>query len=202
MSNPGPPSKSDNPRPNRSSKLIEDNLNDIASTIRRGEQTAPELDFEQVYAENRGRVYSTAYRFLHNRHDAEDVTQDVFVKVFKKLSSFRGESSVSTWLYRITVNSCMDFLRKTRQRPVVSVEDCPNLSTSSLSLKGLIESVVAELPQGYRSVFILHDIQGLKHFEIAEVLEISEGASKSQLHRARAQLRQRLAPYVKDWRWR
>ncbi len=155
--------------------------------------------FEQLYRENKAKVMSTAYRLLGNRADAEDVTQDVFIKVYKHIDSFRGESAVTTWIYRITVNACYDLLRKRRREQTISLEDCTELSTESRSLKELIESMVARLPETYRSVFTLHDIQGLKHTEIAKVLGITVGTSKSLLHRARAQLRKKLSPYIKRW---
>lgn len=155
--------------------------------------------FEQIYRENKAKVMSTAYRLLGNRADAEDVTQDVFIKVYRHMDSFRGESAVTTWIYRITVNACYDLLRKRRREQTISLEDCAELSTESRSLKELIESMVAKLPEAYRSVFTLHDIQGLKHAEIAKVLGITVGTSKSLLHRARAQLRKKLSPYIKRW---
>jgi RNA polymerase sigma-70 factor (ECF subfamily) len=164
-------------------------------------QPGTELDFEELYLKFRARVFGTAYRMLSNRADAEDVTQDVFVKVFKKLRSFRGESSVSTWIYRITVNACLDYRRKRTLRRTVSLDDELDVRSTPLSVTRLIESAIPKLADGYRQVFILHDIQGLKHCEIAKVLGITDGASKSQLHRARAVLRRELSPYLEDRRW-
>jgi RNA polymerase sigma-70 factor (ECF subfamily) len=158
--------------------------------------------FEQLYRSHRTRVFSTAYRFVRNRPDAEDITQDVFVKVFKKMQDFRGEAAVSTWIYRITVNTALDFLRKRKRRQTVPLDEVGNLSAGPSNLKHLIEGMIPQLPEGYRKVFVLHDIQGLKHGEIAEILGISEGASKSQLHRARARMRELLLPYLGDRHWR
>ncbi len=176
-------------------------MSEIADTLERTRRTGKEFSFEEIYVEHKSRVFSTAYRFVRNRADAEDLTQDVFIKVFKKMSSFRGEAAVSTWIYRITVNACLDFLRKRKRRHMVSLEDCSELSSGSLNFKKLIEGTVAKLGEAHRKVFILYDIQGLKHSEIAEVLGITVGASKSTLHRARAKLRRMLAPYVKDRHW-
>jgi RNA polymerase sigma-70 factor (ECF subfamily) len=174
----------------------------LTETYPKARAALESFDFERLYLDHRGKVYSTAYRMVGNRADAEDLTQDVFVKVYKKIKGFRGDSAVSTWIYRITMNTCLDFLRKNRRRQAVPIDQCPEPQSGSSKLMKLIEGTVATLPQGYRRVFVLHDIQGLKHCEIAEVLGITEGASKSQLHRARAQLRQKLGPYVEDWHWR
>lgn len=160
-----------------------------------------EAHFEKLYKEYRSRVFSTAYRMVANHADAEDITQDVFIKVFKKLRSFRGDASLSTWLYRITVNACLDFLRRRKLRRTVPLEEVTNIPSQPLSVGRLIEGVLPRLPPGYRQVFVLYDIQGLKHTEIAQILGISEGASKSQLHRARAFLRRELAPYIESLRW-
>lgn len=164
-------------------------------------QAGSDLSFERLYEMYRGRVFSTACRMLSNRADAEDVTQDVFVKVFKKLKSFRGESAVSTWIYRIAVNACLDFRRRRRLRQAISLDEGIEVGSTPLSVTRLIESTLPRMAEGYRRVFVLHDIQGLKHEEIAKVLGITDGASKSQLHRARAFLRRELAPYLGDRHW-
>jgi RNA polymerase sigma-70 factor, ECF subfamily len=179
----------------------ENKVNDtiqVAQTVR---QTGEDLTFERLYEMYRGRVFSTAYRMLSNRADAEDVTQDVFVKVFKKLKSFRGDSAVSTWIYRIAINACLDFRRRRRLRQAVSLDDGMEVGSTPLSVARLIESALPRMAEGYRQVFILHDIQGLKHEEIGKILGITGGASKSQLHRARAFLRRELSPYLEDRHW-
>lgn len=182
------------------SKHDESKLRETAETLGRETMSDKDLEFEQLYKNYKAKVMSTAYRLVGNRADAEDITQDVFVKVYRSMGSFRGESAVSTWVYRITVNACYDFLRRRKRESAVSLDDCLEPSVESGTLKELIESAVAKLPDAYRKVFTLYDIQGLKHSEIAEVLGITEGTSKSLLHRARAQLRQRLGPYIKEWR--
>ena len=176
-------------------------MNDILGAAETERRADVHLDFEQVYEAYRGRVFNTAYRMLSNRADAEDVTQDVFVKVFKKLGSFRGDSAVSTWIYRIAVNACLDFRRRRRLRQTVSLEDGLEVGSTPMSVARLIESALPRMADGYRQVFVLHDIQGLKHDEIAKILGITDGASKSQLHRARAFLRRELSPYLEDRHW-
>jgi len=190
----------DNPESNHSSKL-ETNVNDTLKVVETGRRTGEDLTFERLYEMYRGRVFGTAYRMLSNRADAEDVTQDVFVKVFKKIKSFRGDSAVSTWIYRIAVNACLDFRRRRRLRQAVSLDDGMEVGSTPLSVTRLIESALPRMAEGYRRVFVLHDIQGLKHEEIGKILGITDGASKSQLHRARAFLRRELSPYLEDRHW-
>ena len=189
-----------NPEAERSSKSTIQ-VNKTIEVIETERQTGTDLTFEQLYETYRGRVFSTAYRMLSNRADAEDCTQDVFVKVFKKLGSFRGESAVSTWIYRIAVNACLDFRRRRRLRQAVSLDDGMEVGSTPLSVSRLIESCLPRMAEGYRQVFVLHDIQGLKHEEIGKILGITDGASKSQLHRARAFLRRELSPYLEDRHW-
>lgn len=153
-------------------------------------------EFAAIYEANKARVYSTAFRILHNRADAEDVTQEVFVKVYHKLHTFQGRSQLSTWLYRITVNRCLDLLRKQKRTPTEPLEEATGAVARSSNLKQLIESFIPSLPPGYRTVFVLHDIQGMKHREIARQLRITEGACKSQLHKARLMMRRKLKPYL------
>jgi RNA polymerase sigma-70 factor (ECF subfamily) len=176
-------------------------VNKTIEVVETERKTGTELTFEHLYEMYRGRVFGTAYRMLSNRADAEDCTQDVFVKVFKKLKSFRGESAVSTWIYRIAVNSCLDFRRRRRLRQAVSLDDGMEVGSTPLSVSRLIESCLPRMAEGYRQVFVLHDIQGLKHEEIGKILGITDGASKSQLHRARAFLRRELSPYLADRHW-
>ena len=195
------PAKSEgNPESDGTSKLVS-SVNDTFEVVKDERRTGAELSFERLYEMYRGRVFGTAYRMLSNRADAEDVTQDVFVKVFKKLKSFRGDSAVSTWIYRIAVNACLDFRRRRRLRQAVSLDDGMEVGSTPLSVTRLIESALPRMAQGYRQVFVLHDIQGLKHEEIGRILGITDGASKSQLHRARAFLRRELSPYLADRHW-
>ena len=155
-----------------------------------------EAEFTAVYEANKARVFSTAMRILNNRADAEDVTQEVFIKAYNKLEEFEGRSQVSTWLYRITVNRCLDVLRKRKRTKTEPLEEASGSVANPSNLKQIIESFVPTLPTGYRTVFVLHDIQGLKHREIAHQLKITEGACKSQLHKARLMMRKKLKPFL------
>jgi len=187
-----------NQDPEPTSKGFESNLSQSAEPVTLAGQTG-NYDFEELYRQYKNKVYSTAYRYTGNRADAEDVTQDVFVKVYKKLSGFRGEASVSTWIYRIAVNTCLDYLRRRKRETAISIDDCPEPSVGPTGIGRLVESMIPKLPDASRRVFVLYDIQGLKHCEIATSLGITEGASKSLLHRARSQMRKMLGPYVKGW---
>lgn len=169
----------------------------LAVTASEARPATPVPDFESLYNQFRGRVYGTAYRMTGNRADAEDVTQEVFIRVFKKLSSFRGYSAVSTWIYRITMNCALDLLRRRKREQTLPLDESLVTASEPISVMRLIEGTLPRMPEGYRQVFVLHDMQGMKHFEIAKILGISEGASKSQLHRARAFLRKELEPYIK-----
>jgi len=152
-------------------------------------------DFEAIYESYKSKVYSTAYRMLGNSTDAEDITQDVFVRVYKKLHTLRNEAVLSTWIWRITMNLCIDWLRKKKVK-MVSSEEPIVTDRSDPHLKLTLERMISSLPDGYKSVFILHDVEGLNHKEISKVLRISEGTSKSQLHRARMLLRDKLGPIL------
>jgi RNA polymerase sigma-70 factor, ECF subfamily len=162
--------------------------------------------FSKLYALHKRRVYTLCLRMLGNVSEAEDMTQEAFLHLFRKIGSFRGESAFSTWLHRLTVNLVLMQLRK-KGLQVVSLEDTINPSdedtpkrdfgSSDLHLTGSVDRVtleraVASLPPGYRMVFVLHDVEGFEHNEIATMLECSTGNSKSQLHKARLKLRELL----------
>ena len=155
--------------------------------------------FEEIYRTHHRRVYSRCLRMTRNVSEAEDLTQDVFVQLFRKLKTFRGESSFSTWLHRITVNAVLMHFRK----PVVKVEQTTydaddqhdllsgTQTASSFSVVDRIslDEALAKLAPGYRAVFILHDVEGYEHSQIGAILGCSVGTSKSQLHKARLRLR-------------
>jgi RNA polymerase sigma-70 factor (ECF subfamily) len=136
---------------------------------------------------------------IGNSTEAEDLTQDVFVLVFRKLGSFRGESAFTTWLHRLTVNQVLMHLRKNHVRkeqltedgemPVEIMVDRNKFNRSPVLDRLALDEAIAQLPQGYRIVFVLHDVEGLEHREIASLLGCSIGTSKSQLHRARMKMR-------------
>jgi RNA polymerase sigma-70 factor, ECF subfamily len=158
--------------------------------------------FEEVYQSHCRRVYSLCFRMTRNVSDAEDLTQDVFVQLFRKLKTFRGEASFNTWLHRLTVNAVVMHFRKRTVRAERTTKDDTTLEaiedgkknddgTSVLDRISLNEAIW-QLPSGYRAVLILHDTQGYEHEEIGKILGCAVGTSKSQLHKARMKLRQLL----------
>lgn len=168
-----------------------DSVGDVARA-REGDTEA----FERLYRENVGRIHSLARRMAGAR-SADDLTQEVFVRAWRKLDTFRGEARFGTWLYRLAMNlilSRREAIRRREDRFRTGeriLEDFETRSgTPDLSLD--FESAVGRLPDGARRIFVLYDVEGYTHAEIARMLEISTGTSKSQLHRARALLREYL----------
>ena len=162
--------------------------------------------FSKLYNLHKRRVYTLCLRMLGNVSEAEDMTQEAFLHLFRKLGSFRGESAFSTWLHRLTVNLVLMQLRK-KGLNLVSLEDTINPSEEDAPRRDFgshdpvltgsvdrvaLERAVASLPPGYRMVFVLHDVEGFEHNEIATMLDCSTGNSKSQLHKARLRLRELL----------
>jgi len=155
--------------------------------------------FEEMYRAHAGRLFSVAFRLLGNATDAEDLLQEIFMAAHRKLDTFRGEAALGTWLYRLATNLCLDHLRSRSGRSsqvTDSIEDEQRLIDSTTSglaeqtvTKMDIERAMAKLPEGCRAAFVLHDIEGLEHREVADVLGIAEGTSKSQVHKARTKLR-------------
>ena len=158
--------------------------------------------FEQLYERHNRRVYSLCLRMTGNVPEAEDLAQEVFIQLFRKVGSFRGDSAFTTWLHRMTVNQVLMHFRKRSVRDEKTTEegDVPEqtvLGTENPNQMPVIDRIaldraVAQLPPGYRSVFILHDVEGHEHEEVARILGCSVGTSKSQLHKARMKLRRLL----------
>ena len=159
--------------------------------------------FEELYRAHAGKLYSVACRMLGNPTDAEDLLQEIFLSAHRKLDGFRGESALGTWLYRLATNHCLDYLRsraaRTNQLTDV-LDDEPGLYEAGgrglaeqTVMKMDLERAMARLPEGCRAAFVLHDVQGLEHREVADVLGIAEGTSKSQVHKARLRLRAMLS---------
>jgi RNA polymerase sigma-70 factor (ECF subfamily) len=158
--------------------------------------------FEEIFRLHHRRVYALCLRMTRNVAEAEDLTQEVFIQVFRKSGSFRGEASFSTWLHRVTVNQVLMHFRKNRARkeqttedgemPVTSTEGDPKPDRTTILERIILNEVIARLSLGYRTVLVLHDVKGLQHDEIAEKLRCSVGTSKSQLHKARMKLRKLL----------
>ena len=154
--------------------------------------------FEELYRENASRVYLLCLRMCGDPSLAEELAQEAFVRAWQKLGSFRGDSAFSTWLHRITVNVVLGDRRSTARREarVKSVgDDLPVDLSSSEPFPGQaldLERSIAALPDGARTVFVLHDIEGYRHKDIARLTGLAEGTSKAQLHRARKLLRKAL----------
>jgi RNA polymerase sigma-70 factor (ECF subfamily) len=152
--------------------------------------------FERVYQAHLPRVHSLVRRMTGGR-DTDEVTQDVFVRVWQKLGTFRGDSAFSTWLHRLAVNVVIErfraeTLRRQRIREGDDIFDTIAAPRRSGDLSMDFEAALAKLPDGAREIFVLHDVEGHKHHEIASLLDISVGTSKAQLHRARMMLRRHL----------
>jgi RNA polymerase sigma-70 factor (ECF subfamily) len=155
--------------------------------------------FEELYHRHFRRVYALCLRMTGNAVQAEDLTQDVFIQLFNKIGSFRGDSAFTTWLHRMTVNQVLMFFRKrSTKSELTAIDD----ETPDQIVRGTedpnampiidriaLEKAVQQLPPGYRTVFILHDVEGYEHEEIARMMGVAEGTSKSQLHKARLKLR-------------
>jgi RNA polymerase sigma-70 factor, ECF subfamily len=175
----------------------------VREAIQLARQGVPEA-FDLVYREYRGFARAVCLRMLRDRVEAEDGAQEVFVHVLRKIHTFRSESAFSTWLYRLTTNTVLTRLRKKKHDwNAIESRHGENNSSDYIGvqdphLNGLlcgidIQRALDSLPDGYRTVFILHDVQGYDHREISGILGRSIGNSKSQLHKARKRLRQLLA---------
>ena len=183
-----------------------------AEAIRRAQQ-GDAAAFERIYQLHNRRVYSLCLRMVGNTAEAEDLTQEAFLQLFRKIGTFRGESAFSTWLHRLAVNVVLMRLRK-KTGSESSLEEVTEPDEESggprrdfgapdLKLSGSIDRVnlrraVDQLPAGYKAIFVLHDVQGYEHNEIAEILGCSIGNSKSQLHKARMRLRELLHETERD----
>jgi RNA polymerase sigma-70 factor, ECF subfamily len=162
--------------------------------------------FEYLYRAHCKRVYGLCLRMIKNSAEAEDLAQQAFLQVYRKLGTFRGESGFSTWLYRVTANVVLMHLRRKKpteiltedlQRPSSNGEVLCEYGPSDTSMLGALERLnlkraIRKLPAGYKKLFLLHDVLGYQHNEIAELLGCSSGCSKSQLHKARKRLRRLL----------
>jgi RNA polymerase sigma-70 factor (ECF subfamily) len=159
--------------------------------------------FHELYHRYYQRIYSICLRMTKNVAESEDLTQDIFIHLFRKIETFRGESAFTTWLHRVTVNHVLMYLRKRQSRAERTTEsgELPvYIATGSRDPRRmrvmdriLLSEVFAKLPEGYRQAVILYDVEGLDHSEIAQKKNRSIGTSKSQLHKARAMLRELIA---------
>ena len=155
--------------------------------------------FEMLYERHNRRVYSLCLRMVANATEAEDLSQEVFVQLFRKVGSFRGESAFTTWLHRLTVNHVLMHFRKkgvrlektTDEGEISEMQDFIQAVTERPRFidRIALDKAISDLPPGYRTVFVLHDVEGFEHEEVAAMLGVSVGTSKSQLHKARMRLR-------------
>ena len=167
--------------------------------------------FASLFHAHKAKVYSVCLRMTNNTAEAEDLTQDAFLQVFRKLATFRGDSALSTWLYRIAVNTVLMHFRKKALKQV-SLDEPYNQDAKVVRreygsrddrLTGCVDRIalaraIKELPDGYRTIFLLHEVEGYEHQEIAELLDCSVGNSKSQLHKAKLRIRELLGRTLQE----
>jgi len=185
---------------------------DTDEELVRKAQGGDERAFGGLVSRYETKVYSLALKMIRNPEDAEDVLQDTFLRAYRGIKSFRGHSTFSTWIYRITANSALMRLRR-KQLPIVSIEDAeerdapvniadwapgPVEQLLSRETQQVMGQAIEELPPEFRQVFVLRDIEELSNAEVAEILELSVAAVKSRLHRARLKVRDRLAGYFSE----
>lgn len=169
--------------------------------------------FEELISKYESKVFNLAMRFTRNQEDAEEVVQDVFTTLYKKIDGFQGKSAFSSWLYRIVVNAAFMKLRKRRQQSAVYIEDivqeqkldhdsffvCRSDSIATTrEVREILANAISRLPEQYRNVFVLRDIDGLSNEEVSELLDLSIPAVKSRLHRSRLMLRRKLVRLYRD----
>lgn len=167
----------------------------LAQAAGQGDMTA----FEELYQRHNRRVYSICLRMIRNESQAEDLAQEAFIQLFRKIGSFRGDSAFTTWLHRLTVNQVLMHFRKSSvklehtteegETPVQTVQGTENPNRMPVLDRISLDKAIAQLPPGYHRVFVLHDVEGYEHEEIAKMLGVAVGTSKSQLHKARMKLR-------------
>ena len=169
---------------------------DLARRIKSGDAAA----FEALYQQHASRLYNLASR-MSGGTDAEDLLQDIFLLAYRKVGSYRGESSLGTWLYRLAMNHCLDVLRsrQTRMGQLTDSMDEPEAAPVAAAGPALsavsridLERAIEALPPACRAAFLLHDVEGFGHLEVADILGVTEGTSKSQVHKARLRIRAQL----------
>jgi RNA polymerase sigma-70 factor (ECF subfamily) len=186
---------------------------DLVNLFRSGSLPA----FEELLSRYESKAFNLAMRFVRNQEDAEEVLQDVFTTLYRKLESFEGKSAFSSWLYRIVVNCSFMKLRKRKQHITTSLEDLPaavkhaylendparsqrtDTEVYNREVRDAIEAAVSRLPEQYRAVFVLRDVDGLSNEQVGEVLELTVPAVKSRLHRARLMLRKKLHRFYEEY---
>jgi RNA polymerase sigma-70 factor (ECF subfamily) len=187
---------------------VETNRSDSERSLVQRAQQGDEQAFAALFQAHKKRVFSVCLLMTKDTADAEDLTQEAFLQVFRSIGSFRGDSAFSTWLYRVAVNTVLMNLRRRKSPPVLSLDEPVSAESPSLrrdvgradpQLSGVIDRIalrraLKELPEGCRQIFALHEMQGYQHHEIAKILDCSVGNSKSQLHKAKMKMRDLLFP--------
>ena len=156
--------------------------------------------FESIYRRHGRSLFSLAYRMVGNLTDAEDLLQEIFLLAFDKLPTYQGRSSLRTWLHRLAVNRCLDYLRSraARNRSLTESFDDRGHASSPSAGPGApeerldLERAIRQLPRSYRAAFLLYDVEGFGHREVAEILGVAEGTSKSLVHKARLKIREQI----------
>jgi RNA polymerase sigma-70 factor, ECF subfamily len=176
-------------------------LDHLVDGLRRGDGAA----FEALVRAAQHRIYGVAFRMLRNRAEAEEVAQDVFLRVYRSIAEFRGEARLSTWLYGVAARLCLNRLARADRRGRVASDDLADVADAGVDPIGSLESAeltralevaIGELPEERRIVVVLRDIQGLAYEEIAAALGIELGTVRSRLHRARMELKDKLERFV------
>ena len=177
-------------------------------TVIQRAQRGDEQAFATLFEQHKKRVYSVCLLMTKDVAEAEDLTQEAFLQVFRSIASFRGDAAFSTWLHRVAVNTVLMKLRRKKSPPLISLDEAVSPESPSLkreygsldpSLTGLVDRIalrraIQELPPGCRTIFGLHEVEGYQHHEIARMLHCSAGNSKSQLHKAKLKMRDLLFP--------
>src|SRR6266704_2931921 len=193
-----------NAMPGENERSRDDSELSLVQRAQRGEEQA----FATLFQLHKKRVYSVCLLMTKDVAEAEDLTQEAFLQVFRSVSSFRGDAAFSTWLYRVAVNTVLMKLRRRKSPPIVSLDEPVNPESPSLhrdfgksdpELTGVVDRIalrraLQELPEGCRTIFALHEVEGYQHHEIAQLLDCSIGNSKSQLHKAKLKMRDLLFP--------
>jgi RNA polymerase sigma-70 factor (ECF subfamily) len=183
-------------RPSLPSKEVTVSDAELVARCRAGEVDA----FETLYHQHAARIFTLASRMAGSSDEGEDLLQEIFLQAYRKLGSFKGEAALGTWLYRLALNHCLDFVRsrQARTRKLTDTLDDERQFEAAAPRETPIpridlERAIARLPEGCREAFILHEVEGFDHKEVGELLGIAEGTSKSQVFKARMKLRAMLA---------
>ena len=164
--------------------------------VNRSDEDGGELTFELLYRQHSSRIYSLACRMTGSPEEGEDLLQEIFLQAYRKMQTFKGASAIGTWLYRLALNHCLDYVRSRRAKMgrVTDTLDAeramePVAPRETPIARVDLERALQQLPEGCREAFVLHDVEGFDHKEVAKLLGIAEGTSKSQVFKARSRLR-------------